>query len=380
MPTKDISREGLFALVWSKPTTEVAHELGISDVAVAKLCARLQVPKPRRGYWAKVAVGQRPRQTPLKAFQEHARQARIAGKRPSRRAIGLSPIQRLVVERALADLAKHGVALADTRIANYELRDIDPNVAAQLLLLIQHSYLGWIRRGEIDVALTAGARRSLAGLIDKLLPLAKPQAIVLNLESQSRYSAGSDPVLVLRLTEQLQVRVAQLNKIVREQKLSHVVMPLAAQDHAWSAHLVYSPDSYATADTRLCVSPEDLWADCTITITRLGDDQRETYNTERVALRSIIPIDLMPDREVDIPPSVGRMRIKPYWERFRALVEADRVHSMLDTSFWALERDVPDDKLAVMDRIWFGPECPFLGARRAWEGLANELERWSEEL
>ena len=30
---------------------EVAKELGISDVAVGKLCARLQVPKPPRGYW-----------------------------------------------------------------------------------------------------------------------------------------------------------------------------------------------------------------------------------------------------------------------------------------------------------------------------------------
>jgi hypothetical protein len=144
--------------------------------------------------------------------------------------------------------------------------------------------------------------------------------------------------------------------------------------------MVYSPDSYATADTRLCISQEELWADCTITVNHFHGDQRETYYTERVALRSVIPIDLMPDLEVGIPPSVNRMRIKPYWKRLRALIDADRVHAMLDSSFWALERDVPDDKLAVMDRIWFGPEQPFLGARRAWESMADELERWSEEL
>ncbi|PZN98054.1 MAG: hypothetical protein DCF28_14570, partial [Alphaproteobacteria bacterium] len=178
--------------------------------------------------------------------------------------------------------------------------------------------------------------------------------------------------------DQLQLRIAQLCKIVREQKLSHVVTPLAAQNHAWAAHMVYSPDSYAAADTKLCVSQEELWVDCAITIKNFHGDQRETYCTERVALRSFIPIDLMPDREVGIPPLVDRMRIKPYWKRFRALIEADRVHAMLDSSFWALERDVPDDQLAVMDRIWFGPERPFLGARRAWEGMADELERWSE--
>lgn len=380
MAAQDISREELFALVWSKPTTEVAQDLGITDVAVAKLCARLQVPKPRRGYWAKVAAGRKPRQSPLKDFQEHSRQARNTKMRPSLRTIRLSPIQQVFVERALDELAEHGVAIGATRIANHQAREIDPDVAAQLLLLIQHGYLGWIRRGEIDVTLTPGARRSLAGLIDKLLPLAKPQVVVLNLESQSRYSVSSTPVLVLRLTDQLQLRIAQLRNIVREQQLSHVVTPLAAQDHAWSAHMVYSPDSYATADTKLCISHEELWVDCTITMNHFHGDQRETYNTERVALRSIIPIDLMPDREVDIPPSVDRMRIKPYWKRLRALIEADRVHAMLDSSFWALERDVPDDKLAVMDRIWFGPERPLLGARRAWEGMADELERWSEEL
>jgi len=42
------SREELFALVWERPSTEVAHELEISDVALGKLCRRLQVPKPPR--------------------------------------------------------------------------------------------------------------------------------------------------------------------------------------------------------------------------------------------------------------------------------------------------------------------------------------------
>lgn len=49
MPSKELSREELFALVWEKPTQGVAGDLGVSDVAIAKLCARLQVPKPPHG-------------------------------------------------------------------------------------------------------------------------------------------------------------------------------------------------------------------------------------------------------------------------------------------------------------------------------------------
>jgi hypothetical protein len=57
---KTIQREQLFALVWSKPTTQVAKELGISDVGLAKICKKLGIPKPGLGYWAKVASGKKP--------------------------------------------------------------------------------------------------------------------------------------------------------------------------------------------------------------------------------------------------------------------------------------------------------------------------------
>jgi len=52
-----LSRQELFELVWSIPTTKVAAGLGISDVAIAKICRKLKVPKPHLGYWRKVEVG-----------------------------------------------------------------------------------------------------------------------------------------------------------------------------------------------------------------------------------------------------------------------------------------------------------------------------------
>lgn len=41
----------------------MAEELGISDVGLAKICDRHRVPTPQRGYWAKVAAGQKVRKT-----------------------------------------------------------------------------------------------------------------------------------------------------------------------------------------------------------------------------------------------------------------------------------------------------------------------------
>lgn len=65
-----LSRQDLYELVWSKPVTEVAKEIGLSDVAVAKRCRQVQVPVPPRGYWARVSAGQTPRRTPLPKYRD----------------------------------------------------------------------------------------------------------------------------------------------------------------------------------------------------------------------------------------------------------------------------------------------------------------------
>ena len=69
MKNPEVSREELLALVWERPATEVAKDIGISDVALGKLCRRLQVPKPAREYWARVEAGQCIKKPALAAFR-----------------------------------------------------------------------------------------------------------------------------------------------------------------------------------------------------------------------------------------------------------------------------------------------------------------------
>lgn len=51
------TREQLYELVWSTPATKLAEKFGVSDVAIFKRCRKLAVPRPERGYWAKLAYG-----------------------------------------------------------------------------------------------------------------------------------------------------------------------------------------------------------------------------------------------------------------------------------------------------------------------------------
>jgi hypothetical protein len=61
----ELSREELYDLIWSSPATKVAADFAVSDVAVHKHCIKRNVPRPTRGYWAKIAAGQKPRRNPL---------------------------------------------------------------------------------------------------------------------------------------------------------------------------------------------------------------------------------------------------------------------------------------------------------------------------
>jgi len=51
------SAEALEKLIWEKPTSQVAKDLGVSDKAIEKHCKKLALKKPPRGYWAKIQAG-----------------------------------------------------------------------------------------------------------------------------------------------------------------------------------------------------------------------------------------------------------------------------------------------------------------------------------
>jgi len=52
-----LTRRELYDLIWSKPLRDVAADLGISDVGLAKVCGRHRVPRPEQGYWNKLNAG-----------------------------------------------------------------------------------------------------------------------------------------------------------------------------------------------------------------------------------------------------------------------------------------------------------------------------------
>ena len=62
---KAVTREKLYEEVWQVPGRKLAERYGVSDVALAKICRKMDVPRPYRGYWSRRQAGQKLKRTPL---------------------------------------------------------------------------------------------------------------------------------------------------------------------------------------------------------------------------------------------------------------------------------------------------------------------------
>lgn len=64
-PKTPLTRQGLYDLVWDRPMSVAATELGVSANGLSKVCDRLLIPYPSRGHWAKARTGRAAPRPPL---------------------------------------------------------------------------------------------------------------------------------------------------------------------------------------------------------------------------------------------------------------------------------------------------------------------------
>lgn len=62
-----VSREKLYEEVWAEPMLKVAARYGVSSSFLARVCRRMNVPCPPRGYWARKTAGLASKAPPLPA-------------------------------------------------------------------------------------------------------------------------------------------------------------------------------------------------------------------------------------------------------------------------------------------------------------------------
>ncbi|AXO61924.1 hypothetical protein DZC76_12150 [Pseudomonas sp. phDV1] len=60
-----VSREEMYAEVWRLPMTKIADHHRVSSSFLARVCTRMNVPRPPRGHWVKLENGIPSLQPPL---------------------------------------------------------------------------------------------------------------------------------------------------------------------------------------------------------------------------------------------------------------------------------------------------------------------------
>jgi|GEM_PF-1903621 len=165
----DLTREQLHQLVWTTPATKLAEKLGVSDVAIAKRCQKLGVPRPERGYWAKLEHG------------------KIARKTPELPPLPPSPLEKFA-EQAKAPIAS-SVALPAAG-APLDIR------AEQFLEALNKSPLGYdkqrvhFREREYPEACISKAQAPRAAQVfHALLNVVEPRGVIFK-KSRSHYTGG----------------------------------------------------------------------------------------------------------------------------------------------------------------------------------------------
>ena len=195
-----INRQTLYEEGWSEPVTIVAQRFGLSDVGLAKICRKLRVPLPSRGYWAKVKAGKVMRRAPLPILDNSGQIT-----------VRLTKLDPAALEARVA--AKQGERrireAAGAVVVPPTLEDPHPLVKAAEKRLKQRD--GWnnetgLRAAPaevIDIEVTRSTLNRALLLVDTLIKELGKQAIAVRIDPQANktFLDVEDTPIVLTVTE-----------------------------------------------------------------------------------------------------------------------------------------------------------------------------------
>ena len=163
-PTVTLTRRELYDLVWSKPMTAIAHEFGVSSVAFAKNCTKLNVPRPGRGYWQQLASGLKPKREPLPLAEkgtpttiELTRHEKTAGPRGSSEPAPIVEVRGEIrsphplvsrLRQELGALTRYGLELRAIRGDGHAVLKVGKGNEKRALLILDAVFKALVARGH----------------------------------------------------------------------------------------------------------------------------------------------------------------------------------------------------------------------------------------
>ena len=193
---RSLSRRELHEQVWAKPLGAVARDLGISRVGLAKICDRLLIPVPGRGYWtaARRAAAPSPPPLPPDTAERENMVAIAPGRSGSRR-----PRTRLAAE-----------------VRRNQLLD-----AASEIVTKQGAHAATLKRVAREVGISeAQAHNHFNRKTDLLVALARRELDAMNAVRESEIERGSDNLARVTLSTIAYLRQVDQRGVLIQRLLS----------------------------------------------------------------------------------------------------------------------------------------------------------------
>lgn len=365
------SREELFEMVWSAPATKVASQLGISDVALGKLCSKLQVPKPPRGYWARVEAGQRLRKPALPAFREENEQKASSKKLPGAR---LSQRKKELFLSA-AQEASVSVQGADSEIRGERIVSIDPRLAAAVIVVVGNRFRDILAPAANHQGERA-AHEVSRGLVQLLLPLAAPRVLVFKRPPRSKWDTDEPKTVLVRVTDQLLQDVTTLRNLVVEYDLSFTARALSGSEYTQQVRYAHTANRPTSSTTELCVSRDSAWI-------RARDAWNgELFETERLSLATLGSLDLIPPLTRRLPAELKSEFYCAYLPELMSAYEAEQACDIVESRLADLDTENIQEKLLEALKLWWPPEQlqSLQDMRERIKHSEQDLEQWPRQI
>lgn len=134
-----LTRSELYETVWSEAMATLGPKFGLSDTGLRKVCAKHHIPTPPRGYWAKVAVGQRIKRPPLLKLPAAMRgsEETVVAFRQSPRPAPKDPDQVLVEDNTPAGIRRRLEAAPENRIVVSDMLERPHALVASSVVLLR---------------------------------------------------------------------------------------------------------------------------------------------------------------------------------------------------------------------------------------------------
>jgi hypothetical protein len=336
--TMTFSREELHKLVWEVPGTHLAKRFGVSDVALAKICRRLDVPRPPPGWWAKKAAGRKVKVLPLPAPRQGTpEQIKITP--TSGTTDGLREQIRAEAERLGTIAVPERLTRPHPLIADW-LRD---RRERQQRARLEHE--PW-RRNLHSVADWTSTERRRHRVLHALFRALERSGALISQDDRGRLSATSGgEAIAFELRE----------------KLRQVARPLTADEKRWETwnRSGVRRELEPTGSLQFTIS---AWTEQSVRKTWLETDRRPLDGMlPEIVATFVVLAPLLAERTRQREEAVRR------WEEERRRAEEERQRRREDDNRWRRFLEIASDwKQAALAR-------EFIAALRGGDVGANEL-------